>query len=75
MGSVHDPASLCAVCDRRVARRDGPECRTCYKTNRMRAYRHDGVVGGEGDRVRLVSLDVVMGEVDKLAYREWLNEQ
>lgn len=64
---------LCVICNAAEARRHGPECRQCYKRNKQRAYRHheDEVP----DEIRQVSLDRHMFEVDRLAYREWLNDE
>lgn len=65
---------LCVICNAAEARRSGPECRRCYKTNMQRKYRHDNP---NEDSVQMItfSLDQHMYEVDKMAYREWFDDQ
>ena len=64
---------LCVICNAREARSKGPECRVCYKRNKQRAYRHDS--DPETNEIVVVSLDIHQYEVDRLAYREWLNDE
>jgi hypothetical protein len=64
---------LCVVCRRDRARKGGVECRRCYKRNKQRAYRErDGDTAG---RVSVFSLDEHMYEVDRKAYRDWMNNE
>ena len=71
---VKDSAlALCVICNAREARSKGPECRVCYKRNKQRKYRQEA--DPPEDRITLMSLEANMYEVDRMAYRDWMNNQ
>jgi hypothetical protein len=68
--NVHEVVRLCVICGEREARKHGDECRRCYKTNMQRKYRHERP---DEEKLVVLSLDAHMYELDRLAYRDWMN--